>query len=98
LAGKTSTQCNGGIQCAHIISRSNYRLRWDIKNAVCLCQAHHTFYTFREYLWWDVVKEQWPELWAYVEPIKRQLGSKKVSDLKTMKIYLKQILAGIEKP
>ena len=96
LAGKTSTRCRNAVQCAHIITRSNFRLRWDTKNAVCLCEAHHCYYTFRPHYWWEIVQKEWPELWAYVELTKRQRGSKKIADLQLMKIYLKQILAGME--
>ena len=26
----------------HIFSRSNYSVRWDLENGVCLCSGHHT--------------------------------------------------------
>lgn len=97
LAGKDSTQCSGRIECAHIISRGKYRLRWDVKNAICLCKAHHFNYTVREYLWWDIVKKEFPEQWAYLELLKRKTGSTKREDLQLMKIHLKQILTGMEK-
>ena len=28
-------------QCAHIYSRRHINIRWDKKNALCLCAAHH---------------------------------------------------------
>lgn len=36
--GKTSP-----LNSHHIFSRSNKSTRWDPKNGVCLCVAHHTF-------------------------------------------------------
>ena len=26
----------------HIFSRTNYSVRWDIENGICLCSGHHT--------------------------------------------------------
>ena len=33
--------CAGPIQCAHLISRRYRNTRWDKRNAVPLCAAHH---------------------------------------------------------
>lgn len=46
--------CNGGYQCAHIVSRRYMALRWSDHNALCLCAAHHTYYTHHPLEW-----EQW---------------------------------------
>ena len=27
----------------HVVGRTNYRLRWDMRNGVCLCASHHKF-------------------------------------------------------
>lgn len=42
------------LQCAHIISRSYSRIRVDFRNAVCLCQGCHMFFTNRPLEW-----EEW---------------------------------------
>jgi hypothetical protein len=31
------------LQSHHIIGRSNWRLRWELKNGCCLCAKHHEF-------------------------------------------------------
>lgn len=31
------------LNAHHIFSRSNFTVRWDIDNGVCLCVSHHTF-------------------------------------------------------
>ena len=31
------------IQAHHIISRGNWRLRWEVRNGVALCEKHHKF-------------------------------------------------------
>lgn len=33
--------CAGALQCAHLISRRYRNTRWNPKNAVALCAAHH---------------------------------------------------------
>ena len=35
--GKTSY-----LNSHHIFSRSNYSVRWDLDNGICLCSGHHT--------------------------------------------------------
>jgi len=37
-----------GLQCAHIYSRKNKWLRWNLENAVCLCSGHHMFWAHLE--------------------------------------------------
>lgn len=48
------TLCKGNLQCAHIMSRRYIALRWDDRNAVPLCMAHHHWFTHRPADW-----EQW---------------------------------------
>jgi len=31
------------LQSHHIIGRGNWRLRWEVRNGVCLCAKHHKF-------------------------------------------------------
>jgi hypothetical protein len=51
LAGADIVSCNGGIQCAHIISRRYLAIRWDRRNARPLCAGHHTYYTHHPLEW-----------------------------------------------
>lgn len=32
-----------GVQAHHIIGRGNWRLRWETKNGIALCEKHHKF-------------------------------------------------------
>lgn len=41
--GKTSN-----LQCAHIYSRKNLCIRWNMENAVCLCAGCHLFWAHQE--------------------------------------------------
>jgi len=43
------------LQCAHIIRRRYYAIRWDPDNAVTLCRACHKRYTEDELGWQDWV-------------------------------------------
>lgn len=47
----------GSLQWAHIVSRRYRSIRWDPNNAVCLCAAHHAYFTMRP-LEWDEWVEQ----------------------------------------
>lgn len=52
-------ECVGGIQCAHIVSRSYRSTRWDEDNAMGLCAGRHVFYTHRPLEWEDFVAQNW---------------------------------------
>ena len=39
------------LQCAHVFSRRYYAIRWDEKNAVCLCRSCHVYFTHRPIEW-----------------------------------------------
>lgn len=41
----------GNLQCAHGFSRSYKAVRWDRRNAFCLCGGCHTFYTHHPIEW-----------------------------------------------
>jgi hypothetical protein len=43
--------CNGELQCAHIIRRRYFALRWDEANALSLCAAHHLYWTHHQLEW-----------------------------------------------
>ncbi len=38
ICGKTAN-----LNSHHIVSRNNLKFRWDLRNGVCLCVAHHKF-------------------------------------------------------
>lgn len=43
--GKNGVNCSAQLQTAHIITRKRSATRTDLRNAFCLCFAHHRFYT-----------------------------------------------------
>lgn len=46
------------VQCAHLVSRRYYTVRWSTENARGLCWPCHARYTF-DPLGWDAVCEDW---------------------------------------
>lgn len=50
---------NGNLQCAHGFSRSYKAVRWDRRNAFCLCAAHHTYYTHHPIEWDLWLLDRW---------------------------------------
>lgn len=44
------------MQCAHIISRNYFAIRWSFDNAVCMCAAHHVWFTNHDRDWEDYVR------------------------------------------
>jgi HNH endonuclease len=53
-----------GLQCAHGFSRRYRATRWDERNAFCMCQGHHHWYTHRPLEWDEWLRAVWgPELY-----------------------------------
>lgn len=57
--GKTSFECKGYIQAAHVVSRRYRAARWIEDNCVPLCAAHHLFWTMRPLEWQVVMGDRW---------------------------------------
>lgn len=49
-------ECSMSLQCCHIISRRYRGIRWDERNAVAMCGAHHTYFTHHPLEWEDYAK------------------------------------------
>lgn len=43
--------CNGGLQCAHVITRARAAIRWSDDNARPLCAGHHVWFTHNPNAW-----------------------------------------------
>lgn len=65
------------LQCAHGFSRRYRSVRWDTRNAFCLCQRCHMFFTHRPLEWDEWLKDRWGED-LYDEVRAAALGIKKV--------------------
>lgn len=55
--------CGGmaDLQCAHGFSRRYRSVRWDTRNAFCLCRGHHFAYTVRPLEWDQYLRDAWGE-------------------------------------
>jgi hypothetical protein len=47
------------LQCAHGFSRRYRSVRWDFRNAFCLCQRCHMFFTHRPLEWDEWLRARW---------------------------------------
>ena len=58
--------CKGLLSWCHLKSRRFAILRHDPKNSVCMCAAHHRFFTDHPDLFRDFIEEKFPGRWAYL--------------------------------
>ena len=65
------------LQTAHIISRSNRTVRWDLKNVLCLCAGDHINFAHKNPL-------------LYAEFIKEYLGDDEYEQLKIRATKIKK--------
>lgn len=76
--GKTSA-----LACAHIYSRRNMRLRWDLRNLLCLCYACHIHWAHRD----PVAFVKWVSTFRDLDELERVLQNRtpmKVFDLEEL--------------
>lgn len=78
--GKTKIRCGGGLQTAHITTRSVTYLRYSPMNVLCLCAGHHRFWTNHPLEWMEFILEFYPEKYKYVRD-NREKKVKKTEDL-----------------
>jgi hypothetical protein len=67
----------GSLQAHHFITRSNKRLRWDLRNRVFLCVTHHVFgypkSAHKDPTWfWEWFKTNRPKDFEYCERLKNE--------------------------
>lgn len=66
--GLDIVHCSGNHQCCHIYSRRYLGMRWDERNALNMCQAHHTYYTMNPEKWFvDFIPVHFPDQWKFVQ-------------------------------
>ena len=78
------------LQCAHIISRVNRAVRWDLENGVPLCYACHIFWAHRNPVdFVDFIKDYLGEL--RFEALKARARVVKKWTIEEMEEYLKYL-------
>lgn len=89
-------KCGGIMNCAHIITRGNLRLRWDENNALCLCQGHHRYWTTRPLEWANYIRTHHSKKYTYVMTHKNEIKKMKEQDYELMiKAYRQRLEFGI---
>ena len=73
LQNKDSIVCNGNLQTMHVIGRANMRLRYDESNVFCGCSAHHAYYTYHPFDFYEMVNREFPLIYKYVMKTRNQL-------------------------
>lgn len=75
-AHDTIVTCGPPLQCAHIEGRANFRLRWEPLNALCLCGAHHIWFTEHPIAWAVLIMSFFPENYRYVTAHMKEIWDK----------------------
>lgn len=74
-----------GLQCAHIVGRTNKTLRWNPINAICLCVRCHIFKFHRSPLEFiDWLEERFPERMVYLRENRNKIISRTIEDYKNL--------------
>ncbi|MGE5626469.1 MAG: hypothetical protein ACM3UK_00075 [Actinomycetes bacterium] len=88
--GKTSN-----LQCAHIISRSVIHLRYEPKNALCLCAGCHLYWAHKEPLAFSefVYTHKGKDTWHWLLEESKKIQPVKISFYLNIIEQLKQLKA-----
>ncbi len=87
---------SGHLNSHHIVGRRNRRVRWDVRDGVCLCVKHHRFgiesahedpLWFREWL----EDKRWED-YAYLYTIKNQIKKWTLEDMEEQLEELNKII------
>ena len=81
LQGLDKITCNGNLQCMHIITRGNFKLRWDTANALCGCAGHHIYYTHHAWEWQELIREQFPDRYEYLNGIRNEMWDRDIQSV-----------------
>lgn len=93
---KDSVTCGGMMQCNHIISRGNYRLRWDEANACRGCAGHNLYYEHHEGELHDLIRRLLPAKWEDLQQVKHQKADLSKGTLTLLKLDLERKLRGVK--
>lgn len=74
-----------GLQCAHVISRKNLVLRWDIRNGLCLCLRCHLYWAHKNPLEFaDWYRQKYPVRYEYLMKRKNEIVKMTLEDYKEL--------------
>lgn len=87
--------CGGStetLQCAHVVGRGNFNLRWEEPNALCLCNKCHRWqekYPNQFKVWF---KNNFPDEYAYIKSREQIIIRRTREDYKQLCEWLKEKL------
>jgi hypothetical protein len=97
--GLDSIQCGGSLQCAHVVTRANKRLRYDERAALCLCAGHHRYYTTHADEWyWDFLPKYFAGQFHYVQRHRNETVRNNSGRLREIIDALDQQLTALQVP
>ncbi len=76
LQGKDRIRCSTVLQCAHIIGRGRHIIRWNERNALCLCSGHHVYYTNHPLEWHEMMLRFYPEQYEDMSNMREETWDK----------------------
>jgi hypothetical protein len=79
-------KCAGPLQCCHLLSRRYKKIRYDFRNAICMCSSHHVFFTHAPDEWFVWLAEIYP---GRVRELREELQTPWDRDLDTPLARLK---------
>lgn len=64
-------RCSSRLECAHVQSRGNSRIRHHPRNMVSLCNIHHRYFTQNPVDWQNFIEAKFPGLWDWLYELRR---------------------------
>jgi len=86
------------LNCAHIATRTNRRLRWELLNAMCLCVACHNWWHDYPTLATAWLEENFSEKAEYVRVHQREIAHRSIPDLQDLLADLRSRFHNMELP
>lgn len=77
---------NKDLQAHHVISRTNYALRFDVENGVCLCTSHHLFWAHKDALSFS----KWVNTKRDIPYLESRRGNRTRADYAAIALYLNE--------
>lgn len=76
LKGLDHIACSQDLQCMHVITRSNHRLRWEDLNALAGCFGHHRWYTTHPFEFILMIQKHFPLHYDFVMKYRNEIWNK----------------------
>ena len=78
------------LQCAHIVGRNNYTLRFDLTNLLCLCAGCHRHFHDNPDKFTDFWRKKYPAKRNYIDANRNRITKRTALDYKELVDDLKE--------